>query len=224
MAGAPALSGPRVTRLGLEGLLFDPASDAFSDRVQARIFRLAAGLREHAAVTEVVPGMNNLMIVTDPRALPFDSAEALVRRLWARARPLAQTGKVIEIAVRYGGAEAPDLAAWAAHCAMSADEAVRRHAAGEYRVAAVGAMPGFGYLSGLDPALAMPRRAEPRARVARGAVIVGGAQTGVMPVTLPSGWHVIGMTDVVLFDPAAAEPVLMRPGDRVRFIVRGAPA
>ena len=34
----------------------------------------------------------------------------------------------------------------------------------------------------------------------------------------PSGWHTIGRTETVFFDPAAAEPVLLRPGDRIRFV------
>lgn len=54
-----------------------------------------------------------------------------------------------------------------------------------------------------------------------GSVIIGGAQAGIMPVTAPSGWHIIGHTDTALFDPAAADPVLLRPGDTVRFLVAG---
>jgi allophanate hydrolase subunit 1 len=33
----------------------------------------------------------------------------------------------------------------------------------------------------------------------------------------PGGWHLIGRTPVRPFDANRAEPVLFRPGDRVRF-------
>ncbi|MCV3302837.1 carboxyltransferase domain-containing protein, partial [Leclercia adecarboxylata] len=34
----------------------------------------------------------------------------------------------------------------------------------------------------------------------------------------PGGWQLIGHTPLPLFDPHRDEPVLLRPGDTVRFI------
>ena len=48
---------------------------------------------------------------------------------------------------------------------------------------------------------------------------IGGAQTGIYPLVSPGGWQLIGRTPLTMFDPAAAEPTLLRPGDRVRFVV-----
>ena len=98
-------------------------------------------------------------------------------------------------------------------------EAVRRHAAGTYLVGAIGAMPGFPYLSGLDPSLARGRRASPRPQVPEGSVIIGGGQAAIMPQTAPSGWHVIGHASLRLFDPRQRPPALLQPGDEVRFVV-----
>ena len=95
---------------------------------------------------------------------------------------------------------------------------MERHGAPLYSVAAVGAMPGFVYLSGLDPALAAPRLSAPRQAVPKGSVIIGGTQAGIMPVTAPSGWHILGRTPLDLFDPSRARPALFRPGDRIRFV------
>jgi KipI family sensor histidine kinase inhibitor len=53
--------------------------------------------------------------------------------------------------------------------------------------------------------------------VPAGSVAIAGAQTGVYPLTTPGGWRIIGRTEVALFDPARAEPALLRAGDRVRF-------
>jgi allophanate hydrolase subunit 1 len=33
----------------------------------------------------------------------------------------------------------------------------------------------------------------------------------------PGGWHLIGRTPIRPFDESRSEPVLFRPGDRVRF-------
>ncbi|MGQ7171866.1 carboxyltransferase domain-containing protein, partial [Escherichia sp. R-CC3] len=63
-----------------------------------------------------------------------------------------------------------------------------------------------------------PRRAEPRLLVPAGSVGIGGPQTGVYPLATPGGWQLIGHTSLSLFDPARDEPILLRPGDSVRFV------
>jgi 5-oxoprolinase (ATP-hydrolysing) subunit B len=40
----------------------------------------------------------------------------------------------------------------------------------------------------------------------------------VYPVASPGGWHLIGRTERVLWDPHADPPAILRPGDRVRFV------
>ena len=61
------------------------------------------------------------------------------------------------------------------------------HCAGDYQVAMVGFAPGFPYLIGLDPRLAMPRLASPRTHVPAGSVAIGGAQAGIYPRASPGG-------------------------------------
>jgi KipI family sensor histidine kinase inhibitor len=132
--------------------------------------------------------------------------------------------RLVEIPVRYGGADALDLDAVAARAGLTCEEVIARHTAAEYRVAMLGFAPGFPYLLGLDPALAMPRLDTPRQHVAAGSVGIGGAQTGIYPRPGPGGWRIIGRTDAVLFDATRASPSLLAPGDRVRFVAVGTSA
>ena len=53
---------------------------------------------------------------------------------------------------------------------------------------------------------------------AAGSVAIAGGQTAVYPLDTPGGWHLIGRTGMVLFDPEAEVPALLQPGDRVRFV------
>jgi KipI family sensor histidine kinase inhibitor len=210
---------PRISHAGSGALLLDAAQGSFSDAVQHRVWTVANAALGVEGVRETVPGMNNLLVLFDALATDAATIGARLIALWTDAAAAGIAGRQHTIPVCYGGAGGEDLAAWATHCGMPVEEAVRRHAAGAYTVAAVGAMPGFPYLSGLDPRLAWARRDTPRFKVAEGAVIIGGAQAGIMPMTAPSGWHIIGHTDVKLFDAAAENPVLLRPGDTIRFVV-----
>ncbi len=100
---------------------------------------------------------------------------------------------------------------------MSIEEVITRHTSRTYRVDLLGFVPGFAYMSELDHSLALPRLAQPRPRVAAGSVAIAALQTAVYPLDTPGGWHLIGTTDAVMFDPARAEPALLRAGDTVRF-------
>jgi inhibitor of KinA len=119
--------------------------------------------------------------------------------------------------MHYGGEHGPDLESMAELVDLSAEQVTERHAGGEYRVACMGFSPGWAYLMGLPTELTVPRRQEPRTRIPAGSVAVGGAQTGVYPLESPGGWHLIGRTPLLMFDPERDEPFLLKQGDIVRF-------
>ncbi|MGV8939700.1 MAG: 5-oxoprolinase subunit PxpB [Allorhizobium sp.] len=209
---------PRLSMEGTGAILLDAADATFDEDCQTRIWAVSAHLRHAHGVCEVVPGMNNMMVVFDPLTVDPARLEAQIRHAWDTVVADAVTGRTVEIAVIYGGEGGADLNEVAAAKAISVDELVARHTAPLYSVAAVGAMPGFVYLSGLDPSLALARRSVPRMVVPVGSVIIGGAQAGIMPLTAPSGWHILGHTDFPLFDTGRAPPAAFRPGDRIRFV------
>ena len=181
-------------------------------------------------VMAVVPAFASVTVFYDPLGLnhkrvnPFATIGAMIAE-HAVAVGVAvelESGRVVELPVRYGGEDGPDLVAVAAHAGLSEDEVIARHSAAGYRVEAIGFTPGFPYLSGLPPELAMPRRSTPRAKVPAGTVGIGGRQAGVYPLESPGGWQLIGRTDAMLFDAAKAEPAMLRVGDRVKFRVASA--
>ena len=190
----------------------------FSDAVQAKIWRMAIDLKAVPGVSETVPGMNNLLATFDPLAIEGAELERHMRQAWAEAGATESAQTIHDVPVVYGGEAGIDLEDFATAKAMTVDEVIARHSAPLYSVAAVGAMPGFVYLSGLDPLLAAPRLASPRSGVPKGSVIIGGSQAGIMPVTAPSGWHILGRTPLDLFDPHRARPAFFQPGDRIRFV------
>lgn len=143
------------------------------------------------------------------RALP-----GLVDR-WRSLDPDPTLARTVEIPVVYNG---EDLSEVARQTGLSTEEVIARHGGRDYRVWLLGFVPGFPYLGVLDARLHLPRRATPRPRIAAGSVAIAGAQTGIYPSESAGGWHILGRTSATLFDPQAAEPFLLRPGDTVRFV------
>lgn len=214
---------PRVHAAGAGAILFDPSNGVFDPVLQGRLLALARRIRLQAewdCSRELVPGVNNLLFVFDPLTLPPGHATEMLLRLWETTEPLAETGRDIEIPVVYGGAAGEDLRELAADASMDVRAYVRHHADAIYTVACIGSMPGFAYLTGLPDELTVPRRNVPRMKVPAGTVIVGGTQAGIMPCTAPSGWHLLGTTDIEMFNVNRERACLLSPGDRVQFSVR----
>ncbi|WP_255990143.1 5-oxoprolinase subunit PxpB [Chitinolyticbacter albus] len=186
---------------------------------QRRLWAAWHALQQRLPEVEWVLGMGNLSGRFDPLVTAARLVEKALEGAWTHSLGgKFGEGRVIEIPVRYGGEQGPDLAVVAALLDLAESEVIERHTAAEYVVYCLGFLPGFAYLGGLDARIAVPRRAEPRRRVPAGSVGIAGNQTGVYPLASPGGWQLIGRSDIQLFDPYRETPVLLAPGDTVRFV------
>ncbi len=211
----PLADDALLLRLGTD---IDPA-------LNAKILRLARRLRsaEFPWLRDLVPAYSSLAVFFDSSAFGNDAharVGAMLLDTCATTSDAAEviTGHLHEIPVHYGGECGPDLDDCARELGLTAREIVARHSAPEYRVAMIGFAPGFPYLLGLHPSLAVPRLATPRTRVPAGSVAIGGAQTGVYPRDSAGGWRLIGRTSLTLFETDRQPPSLLQAGDRVRFV------
>ena len=82
----------------------------------------------------------------------------------------------------------------------------------------LGFMPGFPYLGGLDSRIHMPRRSEPRVRIAAGSVGIANNQTGLYPLDSPGGWQIIGRTPIRVFNKDDQPMTLYQAGDKIKFM------
>jgi allophanate hydrolase subunit 1 len=159
-------------------------------------------------VREAVPGARTVLVIGEVDAL----GDALLT-LPGATLPDAPPASLV-VPVRYDGA---DLDAVAHRAGISVDTVIERHCTPTYTVAFGGFVPGFAYLTGLDPSLRMARRDTPRTSVPAGSVAIAEEYTGVYPAATPGGWHLLGTTAMAIFDPAREPAAALRPGMRVRF-------
>ena len=182
----------------------------------------------HALRAANIPGLVNLHPAYTTILMVFDPMQTSHAELAAQLSPLLSEStsghradvpiRTVEIPVRYGGADGPDLAWVAEHHGITTAAVVQLHSSADYEVRFLGFAPGFAYMAGLPPAIATPRLPSPRTVVPAGSVGIAGAQTGVYPAASPGGWRLIGKTDLRMFDPSRNPMSLLEPGDRVRFL------
>ena len=205
-------AGLRTRPAGSDGLLAEVA-----DLDEALALFASLSDDPPTGIWELVPAARTVLLRFDPART---SADALAADL--ATRPLRRSGTVdgpvVEVGVCYDGA---DLEEVARICHLEPAEVVRRHTASPWTVAFTGFAPGFGYLSGGDPALDVPRRAEPRTAIPAGSVGLAGRFSGIYPRASPGGWQLIGRTGLQLWDAHRTEPALLAPGTRVQFVDAG---
>lgn len=211
--------------LGDSALLLDFSDEMLEPETAAKRSLAAMEDLENAriaGVREITSSYRSVCLFLDLPALTSiafpASFEKSVREIVSeKARRTRFRSRQIRIPVCYDLEFAPDVERVVAATSLSFSEIIRRHARAEYLTACVGFMPGFPYMLGLPSELHVPRLENPRTRVPAGSAAMAGAQAGIYPFESPGGWNIIGRTPLRLFNPEASHPVLVRPGDRVRY-------
>jgi len=182
------------------------------------VLALTAALNEAQipGVLDVVPASRTVLLGL---AGPRDQAPTrqLLTRLQVDPAAIAANddGHIdVVIDVVYDGA---DLAEVAELTGLDMPGVIEAHTAMPWRCGFGGFAPGFAYLVGGDPRLAVPRRGEPRTKVPAGSVGLAGEFSGIYPRQSPGGWQLIGRTDALLWDVDRPQPALLMPGMRVQF-------
>ena len=190
------------TAILVEDLPADPAAWSLGFR------RLDVG-----GVIDVVPAARTVLIRCESKA----ALAAATRRLGdvvSLELDDPEHREPIVIPVRYDG---PDLVEVAEMAGCTVDQLISLHTAARHVVAFCGFAPGFGYLRGLPRQLQLPRRSTPRTRVPNGSVAIAAEYSAVYPTESPGGWHLLGTTELVMFDVRREPPALLTPGTSVRF-------
>ncbi len=185
--------------------------------LQGRVLALTAALdaAPPPGLREVVPTYRSALILYDPDAT---DPRALLGALPDDAPAEARRGRRWRVPVCLEGAMAEDLDEAAALLDLAPEEVRERLLASDLRVAMYGFAPGLAYLGGLDPGLAVPRRASPRPPMPAGSVIVAGGQAALASVPMPTGWFVVGRAGVRMFDPLREPMVPFEVGDRLTLV------
>jgi KipI family sensor histidine kinase inhibitor len=169
---------------------------------------------EWAAGLEVVTAYFSVGVYCESERMDLLDLESRLSQVVPES-DTADVGKIVQLPVLYDGV---DLSEVARRLRLTESDVVASHSGEEYRVFAIGFLPGFPYAGYLPAALSgLPRRDSPRTQVPAGSVAIVGRQTGVYPSESPGGWHLIGRTPLSIVDVETGRfPI--RAGDRLQFV------
>lgn len=211
---------PQITALTTHCIFFDvyqSGQDVLE--TQKKIWALAQLCRNTGDFIDVVPANNNLTLYLKESSLLAKWQSSLLNH-WHEIKSNDFPSTHHKLATVYGGDYGPDISAVAKYHNLTIDDVAQMHSSATYHVLFLGFQPGFAYLAGLNPQLYTPRHEKPRIHVPKGAVAIGGEQTGVYPEDSPGGWQIIGHTDFKLFDINAQTPCAIAPGDTLEFVIQ----
>lgn len=167
---------------------------------------------------DLIQGYNSLTIVYRDFIIDFEKAISVLKSIYTN--PLQIKTELYfewEIPVCYDLEFGFDLVEISQQSNLLIDEIIEIHSEAIYNVAFIGFLPGFLYLSGLNEKLFFDRKPNPRLKVAKGTVAIGGKQTGVYPSSSPGGWNILGKTPVNFFNIEKDNPCFAKAGDFIKF-------
>ena len=210
---------PTYQPYGKHAILISWPSVIASDiRKDIQIFEAKINSKFSNAILETVVAYSSLTLFLHKDVSTADLTLQLADLYEGKNEVLKSEYQVWEIPVCYDTQFGMDIEALATAKGYSVSAVIEMHSAPLYEVYFLGFLPGFPYLGGLDSKLATPRLEIPRTNVPKGAVAIGGNQTGVYPSESPGGWHIIGNTPVSFFDVKQSSPCFLTAGDRLRFM------
>ena len=213
---------PKIANVGLSGVIVS-FSDTMGEAANwaAIAFRVAVEAAAWKDVTETSSTLVSCFVAVDLTTTEFEDIRArlitlLGTRDWLAAAP-PPGRKLWTLPMCFGTERAPQLGEAAKAAGVTEAEAKAALAAARTRVITIGYAPGQPYLGLLDPMWNLPRQAELTPSVPAGALVIAIRQFVIFTATMPTGWRHIGQTAFRTFDPDRAQPVVLSPGDEIKF-------
>lgn len=189
-----------------------------NEAILVDIIGFKSKIEESINLQEVIVGYNSLLLVSSYKI------DDVNEKIYALNELYHQTFKIKipmathwEIPVCYDAKFGVDLEYISKKNNIAVEEIIKLHIERTYTIYFVGFLPGFLYLGGLNDKIAIPRKSTPRLKVPKGAVAIGGNQTGIYPEESAGGWNIIGNSPISFFDVKKENPCFGKIGDTVSF-------
>lgn len=191
-----------------------PKSKSLS--LSREIKQLVSQVEQQLAIVDYAVGYHSCVIYFDPKSYQHQDLITILETITPSVQSHTPSPPIV-IPIDFSEEYALDLPEVAARCDLSPTEVKTCFIDQLYTVHFMGFMPGFVYMGGLDDRLHLPRRSTPRLSVPAGSIAIAAGQTGIYPIDIPGGWHIIGKTDMRFFDIDNDPPTSLTCGTNIKF-------
>ncbi|WP_125153158.1 5-oxoprolinase subunit PxpB [Clostridium rectalis] len=186
---------------------------------KVRSMNIAINTSSIEGIIEIIPTYRSILIQYNPLIISIENLISQLKKIYINIENIAlPSPNIIEIPTIYGNQYGPDIEFVAWHNNITEDEVIKLHSSVDYLIYMLGFTPGFTYLGGLPKELETPRLSTPRTKIPAGSTGIAGKQTGIYPIESPGGWQLIGKTPLRLYDSNRKPPIVLNPGDYLRFV------
>lgn len=170
-------------------------------------------------VTLLFPSYTNLTIIYNPLEIKYDCLIEKIKALELTVQVKETSNpKTFYLPVAFGGEHGQDISEIAKLKNKTEEEVINQIQAKSYYIYMIGFIAGYPYCGNIDEDLRLDRRKNPRLKVRKGTVQIADKQIGIVTTESPSGWHQVGWTPTLVFDPNGRPPGLLEAGSYVKFI------
>lgn len=203
---------------GRSAILVEWPANISQDIIQDIIF-FERQIKEIGPVLDTIIAYNSLLVRFPKNVTDQENIINKLKKIYKASSYLIKQDQFLwQIPVCYDVSFGIDLEEIACKKKCSVADIIKWHTEGDYLVYFLGFQPGFLYLGGLHQNLHVPRKSNPRVRVDKGSVGIGGSQTGIYPQNSSGGWNIIGKSPLNFFNMKASNPCFAKPGDRIQFV------
>ena len=203
---------------GRSAILVEWPANISQDIIQD-IISFERQVKEIESILDTIIAYNSLLIRYKNPIIDNEIMISQLKKIYTASSYLIKQDQFLwQIPVCYDVSFGIDLEEIACKKKCSVAEIIRLHTEVDYLVYFIGFQPGFLYLGGLHQNLHVPRKSNPRVRVDKGSVGIGGSQTGIYPQNSSGGWNIIGKSPLNFFNMKASNPCFAKPGDRIQFV------
>ena len=168
-------------------------------------------------IKNCVPSYNKILIQFDP--LTVNKFKIINYLKSIKISKIERTNKknIIEVPICYDEVFALDLKDISNITKLSTKEIINEHLNTLFHVYMIGFLPGYPFMGNISNKLSLPRKTTPRINVPKGSVGIVDKICGIYPQESPGGWNILGRIPINLFCKNKKVPLLIKPGDRVKF-------
>ena len=167
-------------------------------------------------IKNCTPSFNKILLQFDPIS---SSKKKIIKYLEKiEVQKFETKNKLIEIPICYEKEFGIDINEIANVNNLTVGELINIHLNTIFHVYMIGFIPGLPFMGDINFEINIQRKLSPRLSLPKGSVGIVNKLCVIYPNQSPGGWNIIGRTPINLFFKNNKNPLLINPGDRVKFI------